>query len=50
LCSRTLDKDVLAEMRKEFPIILVKLEKKFPPAFFDVIILLAVHLLDEALL
>jgi hypothetical protein len=37
-------------MRKEFPIILVKLEKKFPPAFFDVIILLAVHLLDEALL
>ena len=30
LCSRTLDKDVLAEMKKEIPIILVKLEKIFP--------------------
>jgi hypothetical protein len=35
LCSRTLNKDVLAEMRKEIPIILVKLEKIFPPTFFD---------------
>ena len=33
LCSRTLDKDVLAEMKKEIPIILVKLEKIFPPCF-----------------
>jgi hypothetical protein len=31
LCSRTLDKDVLAEMKKEIPIILVKLE--IPPGF-----------------
>jgi hypothetical protein len=30
LCSRTLDKDVLAEMKKEIVIILVKFEKKFP--------------------
>jgi hypothetical protein len=30
LCSRTLHKDVLAEMKKEIPIILVKLEKIFP--------------------
>jgi hypothetical protein len=29
LCSRTLDKDVLAEMKKEIPIILVKLGKIF---------------------
>lgn len=50
LCSRTLKKDVLAEMRKEIPIILVKLEKIFPPAFFDVMVHLAVHLPDEALL
>jgi hypothetical protein len=50
LCSRTLDKDVLAEMKKEIPIILVKLEKKISPAFFDVMIHLAVHLLDEAML
>jgi hypothetical protein len=50
LCSRTLDKDVLAEMKKEIPIILVKLENNFPLAFFDVMIHLAVHLPDEALL
>ena len=30
LCSRTLDNDVLAEMKKDIPIILVKLEK-IPP-------------------
>jgi hypothetical protein len=41
LCSRTLDKDVLVEM---------KLEKKFPPTFFDVVIHLVVYLPDEALL
>jgi hypothetical protein len=40
LCSRTLDKYVLAEMKKEIPIILVKLEKKIPLAFFDVMIYL----------
>jgi hypothetical protein len=37
-------------MKKEIPIILVKLEKKFPPTFFDVMIHLVVHLPDEALL
>jgi hypothetical protein len=50
LCSKTLNKDVLAKMKKEVPIILVKLEKTFPPAFFDVMIQLVVHLPDEALL
>jgi hypothetical protein len=50
LCSRTLNKDVLAEMRQEIPIILVKLEKIFPPIFVDVLVHLAVHLPDEALL
>jgi hypothetical protein len=50
LCSKTLNKDVLAEMKKEIPIILVKLEKIFPPAFFDVTVHLAVHVPDEALL
>jgi hypothetical protein len=50
LCSGTLDKDVLAEMKKEIPIILVKLDKKIPSAFFDVMIHLIVHLPDEALL
>jgi hypothetical protein len=50
LCSRTLKKDELAEMRKEIPIILVKLEKIFPPSYFDVMVHLGVHLPDEALL
>ena len=43
LCSRTLNKDVLAEMKIEIPIILVKFEKIFPPTFFDVMMHLAVH-------
>uniref|UniRef100_A0A8R7TCC6 DUF4218 domain-containing protein n=1 Tax=Triticum urartu TaxID=4572 RepID=A0A8R7TCC6_TRIUA len=50
LCSKTLNRDVLAEMKKEIPIILCKLEKIFPPAFFDVMVHLAVHLPEEALL
>ncbi|XP_039778099.1 uncharacterized protein LOC120645374 [Panicum virgatum] len=50
LCRRKLNKDVLVEMKKEIPIILMKLEKIFPPAFFDVMMHLAVHLPDEALL
>jgi hypothetical protein len=41
---------VLAKMKKEIPIILVKLEKKIPPTFFDVMIHLDVHLPKEALL
>jgi hypothetical protein len=32
LCSRTLNKDVLVQMKEEIPIILVKLEK-IPPSF-----------------
>jgi hypothetical protein len=43
LCSTTLDKDVLAEMKKKIPIILVKLEKNFPPTFFNVMMDLAIH-------
>jgi hypothetical protein len=50
LCSRTLDKDVLAEMKKEIPIMLMKLEKKNSLTFFDVMIHLVVYLPDEALL
>jgi hypothetical protein len=37
-------------MKKEIPIIVVKLEKKISLAFFDVMIHLVVHLLDEAML
>jgi len=50
LCSQKLNKDILARMKTEIPVILCKLEKIFPPAFFDVMVHLAVHLPDEAIL
>ena len=50
LCSKTLKVERLHLMKKEIVIILCKLEKIYPPAFFDVMVHLAVHLLDEALL
>ncbi|WVZ83931.1 LOW QUALITY PROTEIN: hypothetical protein U9M48_031025 [Paspalum notatum var. saurae] len=50
LCARTLKLDVLHRMKEEIPIILCKLEKIFPPAFFDVMLYLAVHLPDDAIL
>jgi len=50
LCSGTLNKDVLAEMKKEIPVISVKLEKIFPLGLFDVMVHLLVHLPDEAFL
>jgi hypothetical protein len=50
LCSQTLNKDILVRMKLEIVVILCKLEKIFPPAFFDVMVHLAVHLPDEALL
>ena len=30
LCCKTLNKDVLAEVKEEIPVILCKIEKKFP--------------------
>jgi len=50
LCSRNLWADVMEHLKKEIPLILCKLEKIFSPAFFDVMVHLAVHLPDEALL
>ncbi|XP_066354558.1 uncharacterized protein [Miscanthus floridulus] len=50
LCSRKLKVDVVKHLKAEIPVILCKLEKIFPPAFFDVMVHLAVHLPDEALL
>ena len=50
LCSKTLNKDVLAQMNEEIPVLLCKLEKKFPLALFDVMMHLPVHLPEEALL
>ncbi|WVZ83966.1 hypothetical protein U9M48_031052 [Paspalum notatum var. saurae] len=50
LCAKTLKLDVLHRMKKDIPIILCKLEKIFPPSFFDVMLHLAIHLPDEAIL
>ena len=50
LCARTLRKDVLKRLQVEIVVILCRLEKIFPPAFFDVMVHLAIHLPEEALL
>lgn len=50
LCSKTLNKDVLVQMNEEIIVLLCKLEKIFPPALFDVMMHLPVHLVEEALL
>jgi hypothetical protein len=50
LCSRNIRIDVVKQLKEQIPLILCKLEKIFPPAFFDVMVHLCVHLLDEALL
>jgi len=50
LCSKTVKADALHQMKNNIVIILCKLEKIYPPAFFDVMVHLAVHLPDEALL
>ena len=48
LCSRTLKLDVLNRMKHDIVVILCKLEMIFPPAFFYVMVHLAVHLPREA--
>lgn len=50
LCAKTLRIDVVKPLGLDIPKILFKIEKIFPPAFFDVIMHLVVHLPDEALL
>jgi len=50
LCAKTLKLDVLERLKADIPIILCKLEKIFPPSFFDVMLHLAVHLPKEAIL
>jgi hypothetical protein len=50
ICSKTLYAKELDEMKTGIVIILCKLEKIFPPAFFTIMVHLCVHLPDEALL
>lgn len=48
LCSPTLDVNRLEVLERNIPIILCKLEKIFPPNFFDVMEHLPIHLVYEA--
>jgi len=50
LCTRTLTTDVIEQLDKNIPVLLCNLEKLFPPAFFDVIEHLPIHLLHETAL
>lgn len=50
LCSKTLKKTDLDKLEDQIILILCKLEKFFPPAFFDVMVHLAIHLPREAIL
>ena len=50
LCSRTLKRSELEKLEEHIVLILCKLERFFPPSFFDVMIHLAVHLPREAIL
>ena len=49
-CSRNIRIDALERLRDKIPTILCDHEKIYPPAFFDVMVHLAIHLPDEALL
>ena len=48
MCCRVLKMDDLDRLESEIPLILCKLEMIFPPAFFDIMIHLCVHLPSEA--
>ena len=50
LCSRNLRKDVITRLKRDIPLIICKLEKIYPPAFFDVMVHLPVHLPDQIFL
>ena len=50
LCTRTLTTDTIEQLDKNIPVLLCNLEKLFPPAFFDVMEHLPIHLPHEAAL
>ncbi|KAG9458168.1 hypothetical protein H6P81_002676 [Aristolochia fimbriata] len=47
LCSKTVELNRLKALEQKIPIILCNLEKIFPPAFFDVMVHLTIHLATE---
>ena len=50
LCSRTLKKDVLERLESQIVVTLCKLERIFPPSFFNIMVHLVIHLMREAIL
>ncbi|XP_031265479.1 uncharacterized protein LOC116123878 [Pistacia vera] len=48
LCSKVLKKEALERLESQIVITLCKLERIFPPTFFDVMVHLTVHLATEA--
>ena len=48
LCSKTLRIQDIEKIEQNIPVILCKLEKIFPSAFFDVMVHLAIHLPNQA--
>ena len=48
MCAKTLNVEVVERLKKQIPVILCKLEKILPPAFFDVTMHLPIHLPEEA--
>ncbi|KAH7841811.1 hypothetical protein Vadar_034558 [Vaccinium darrowii] len=47
LCSKTVDKVVLEQLKKDIALILCKLEMIYPPSFFVVMVHLAIHFPHE---
>ncbi|KAL5570090.1 hypothetical protein UlMin_026665 [Ulmus minor] len=50
LCVSTINVSDMVEAQKQLVLILCKLERIFPPAFFDIMIHLVLHLPEEAIL
>lgn len=50
LCAKVLKVSELKQLETQIPITLCKLEKVFPPSFFDVMMHLPIHLADEAMI
>ncbi|GJT87715.1 hypothetical protein Tco_1069432 [Tanacetum coccineum] len=50
LCARSLMQQDMAKAKKQLISMMINLEQIFPPAFFDIMIHLVIHLPDEAIL
>jgi hypothetical protein len=48
LCAKEITVEVMQKLEKEIPVLLCKMEKKFPPGFFNPIQYLRIHLPYEA--